>query len=289
MKLFKLVLLCVLIIQFALVNKLHRYIMCYSKLLNVNNDRSLTDQISVDGINDHCNYIEPSSIKEMHTRNTDIGVLQLDVRGLLNKQTQIKHLLSNDNISLPLDVILLCKTWLKPSTVDLFDLPNYKSFHRTRKDRIGGGTSILVNDKLQSREQNNLLVETSFLEHCVVELKTDKRNILLVSAYRPPNTKARTFLTEYKRLLNSLKKNKGHEIIIGLDHNLDLLKSHLNQPTNDFMELSLDRELIPCITKPTRITNSSASLIDNILISRSLQRSYDSFVLLEDISDHFAC
>ena len=257
--------------------------------MNVNNGSSLTDQISVDGINDHCNYIEPSSIKELHTQNTDLGVLQLNVRGLLNKQTQIKHLLSNDNVLLPLDVILLCETWLKPSTVDLFDLPNYKSFHKTRKDRIGGSTSILVNDKLQSRERNDLLVETSFLEHCVVELQTDKRNILLVSAYRPPNTKARTFLTEYKRLLNSLKKNKGHEIIIGLDHNLDLLKSHLNQPTNDFMELNLDRELIPCITKPARITTSSASLIDNILISRSLQRSYDSFVLIEDISDHFAC
>ena len=132
-------------------------------------------------------------------------------------------------------------------------------------------------------------METSFLEHCIVELKTDKKNILLVSAYRLPNTKARIFLTEYKRLLNSLKRNKGHEIIIGFDHNLDLLKSHLNQPTNDFMELNLDRELIPYITKPTRITNSSASLIDNILISRSLQRSYDSFVLIEDISDHFAC
>ena len=132
MKLFKLILLCVLIIQFALVNKLHQNTMCYSKLLNVNNDRSLTDQISVDGINDHCNYIEPSSIKELHTWNTDIGVLQLNVRGLLNKQTQIKHLLSNDNVSLPLDVILLCETWLKPSTVDLFDLPNYKSFHKTR-------------------------------------------------------------------------------------------------------------------------------------------------------------
>ena len=118
--------------------------MCYSKLLNVNNDISLTDQISGDGINDHCDYIEPSSIKELHTRNTDIGVLQLNVRGLLNKQTQIKYLLSNDNVSLPLDVILLCETWLKPSTVDLFALPNYKSFHKTRKDRIGGGTSILT-------------------------------------------------------------------------------------------------------------------------------------------------
>ena len=141
-------------------------------------------------------------------------------------------------------------------------------------DRIGGGTSILVNDKIRSRERRDLLVETRFLEHCIVELKTDKRNILMVSAYRPPNTNAKTFLSEYRKLLDRLKKQKDHEVVIGLDHNLDLLKSHLNHPTNDFIELNLDRELIPCITKLTRITNKSATLIDNILISRSLQRNY---------------
>ena len=63
LKQLKFTLLCVLVIQFALVNKLHQYIMCYSKLLNVNNDSSLTDQISVDGINDHCDYIEPKFYK----------------------------------------------------------------------------------------------------------------------------------------------------------------------------------------------------------------------------------
>ena len=186
-------------------------------------------------------------------------------------------------------MVLLCETWLKPSTLDLLDIPNYKSFHITRKDRIGGGTSILVNEKLRSRERQDLLVETQFLEHCIVKLKTDKRNILLVSAYRPPNTNVKTFLIEYKKLSDRLKKQKNHEIIIGLDHNLDLLKSHLNQPTNKFIELNLDRELIPCITKPTRITSKSATLIDNILISRSLQRNFTSSVVIEDISDHFAC
>ena len=82
---------------------------------------------------------------------------------------------------------------------------------------------------------------------------------------------------------------KNYEIVIGLDHNLDLLKSHLNQATNDFIDLNLNNEMIPCITKPTRITKTSATLIDNVMISRSLQRSYDSFVVLEDISDHLAC
>ena len=132
-------------------------------------------------------------------------------------------------------------------------------------------------------------METSYLEHCIVELKTDNRNILLVSAYRPPNTNAKIFLSEYKRLLNNLKQQKDHEIILGMDHNLDLLKSHLNQATTDFVDMNLDKELIPCITKPTRITKTSATLIDNVMISRSLQQSYDSFVIIEDISDHFAC
>ena len=134
MKLFILILLCVSITIPALVNKLHCDTMCYSKLLNVTNCSSLNDQLSLDGINDHCDYIEPSSIKEIHNQDTDLGVIQLNVRGLLNEQTQIKHLFSNDNVLLPLDVILLCETWLKPSTVNLFDLPNYKSFHKTRKD-----------------------------------------------------------------------------------------------------------------------------------------------------------
>ena len=87
-------------------------------------------------------------IKELHTQNSDLSVIQLNVRGLLNKLTQIKHLLSNDNVSLPIDVLLLCETWLKPSTLDLLDLPDYKAFYNTRQDQIGGGTSILVNEKL---------------------------------------------------------------------------------------------------------------------------------------------
>ena len=283
------VLLCVLIVKPAHVNKLHCNTMCCSKLLNVENCSSLNEHLALDGINNQCEYIESGVIKELHTQTTDLGVLQLNIRGLLNKQAQIKVLLSNDNVSVPIDAILFCETWLKPSTLDLFSIPNYKCFHNIRKDRIGGGTSVLINEKLRSQEQADLLVETRYLEHCVVEVKMDKRNILLVSAYRPPNTNPKAFLADYKKLIETLKKQKSHEIVIGLDHNLDLMKSHLNQATNDFIELNLDREMIPCITKPTRIMNRTATLIDNILVSKSLQRDYTSFVVIEDINDHFAC
>ena len=43
--------------------------------------------------------------------------------------------------------------------------------------------------------------------------------------------------------------------------------------------------LIPIITKPTRITNSSYTLIDNSLFSNLL--NFSSGILTADISDHF--
>ena len=119
-----------------------------------------------------------------------------------------------------------------------------------------------------------------------MELKTDTRNILLVSGYRPPNCNVRTFLKEYGNLITSSKKNRNHEIIIGIDHNLDLLKANSHPQTNEFLELNLKKSLIPCISKPTRITHRTASLIDNITASPIVQCNYTPYILVDDISNH---
>ena len=76
------------------------------------------------------------------------------------------------------------------------------------------------------------------------------------------------------------------EHIIGLDHNLDFLKSSSHLDTNDFIEVNLDNGLIPCINKPTRITHHSATLIDNIIISHRLVSNQSSKIIIADISDH---
>ena len=71
-----------------------------------------------------------------------------------------------------------------------------------------------------------------------------------------------------------------------MDHNLDLIKSDKHQPTKEFIEINLENELIPTITKPTRITRNTATLIDNIMIGRNYQSVYTSMILLTDTSDH---
>ena len=118
---FALILLCVIFtFLLAPVNRLDCYTMCYSKLLNVHNQTSLNEQLSIDGLTDQCCYIEPNAIKEIHNKDSDLGVIQINIRGSLNKQTEIKQLLSSNNVALPIEVILLCETWLKPTTLDLF-------------------------------------------------------------------------------------------------------------------------------------------------------------------------
>ena len=56
--------------------------------------------------------------------------------------------------------------------------------------------------------------------------------------------------------------------------------------TNEFVQSNLDFCLIPTITRLTRITQSSTTLIDNIIVSQNLCGSFVSSVLINDISDH---
>ena len=48
---------------------------------------------------------------------------------------------------------------------------------------------------------------------------------------------------------------------------MDFLKASRHTNTQKFMEYNLEINMLPVITKPTRITDTSATLIDNILIS----------------------
>ena len=90
-------------------------------------------------------------------------------------------------------------------------------------------------------------------------------------------------------IVNKIRPATGRpspEIIIGMDHNINLLNSATHPPTHNFMEKLSNLNLYPTITRPTRITQHSATLIDNIFISELLHRNFESSILIEHISDH---
>ena len=71
-----------------------------------------------------------------------------------------------------------------------------------------------------------------------------------------------------------------------MDHNYDLLKTDTHKLTEEFLGLMINREIWLMIMCPTRITQSSATLIDNIFISDRLHWQFDSMIILDHISNH---
>ena len=72
------------------------------------------------------------------------------------------------------------------------------------------------------------------------------------------------------------------------DYNINLLNVDSHSLTADFNDTMHSSGLVPLITRPTRVTENSATLIDNIFTNKVV--SYDESVygiLVTDISDHY--
>ena len=59
--------------------------------------------------------------------------------------------------------------------------------------------------------------------------------------------------------ITSTSISEKKEIILGMDHNLDLLKSGPHKQTQLFLNDLLDKEIYPTITRPTRICHNAHS------------------------------
>ena len=232
-----------------------------------------------------CDYIDYDSLPNLKTSPSNLNIIQLNVRGLIGKQSSIDKLLNDRLKQCRVHVVILSETWLNESNKMNIDIPNYEYCGLTRKNKKGGGVGFLVLNSLIYRIVTNEFCYDT-LEYYGIEIKCRTKNIKLSSIYRPPNTNPKQFIKEYKQLIKVPSADNSIEHIIGLDHNLDFLKSSWHLDTNDFIEANLDNGLIPCINKPTRVTHHSATLIDNIIISHRLVSNQTSKIIITDISDH---
>ena len=69
------------------------------------------------------------------------------------------------------------------------------------------------------------------------------------------------------------------------DLNIDLLQHETHDCVRQFLDLMNSIELYPLITKQTRISQNTATLIDNIFTT-DIEQHYTCSLLINDISDH---
>ena len=216
------------------------------------------------------------------TDETNFSILHCNIRSITNKHDDFVGYL--DSLDHKFSVIGLTETWLNSNNVNDFPLNQYSFVGRVRNHKIGGGVGLYVNQSYQYRERHDLSINVDdVIESQFIELTTPD-NIIVGVIYRPPNDNLELFKESLLQFLQKLDSQKKKCFLMG-DINSDLLRVEENRHTNDVLNYMFSSSFYPLISRPTRITSTSATLIDNIFVN-SLEDSFTSGLLLTDISDH---
>ena len=189
-------------------------------------------------------------------------------------------------ISRLFSVIGISETWLNDHTSDQVDIPGYNFISNHRTSKIGGGIGLYLLDHFQYKLLSDCNIsDPDTLESPFVEIHNPHgKNIIVGTVYRPPNSNLLEFQEKFNRIISLISKNNKHCYVMG-DFNLDLLHYDHHGPTQEYMDSLFSHTFLPLITKPTRLTANSATLIDNIFTNYPTQNIF-SGIILNDISDH---
>ena len=168
--------------------------------------RQMDNLSFLDPTENKCDYVELEHCSGIDINTTDLTMIQLNIRGLINKQTELLKLINSCTGKSKLDVVTFQETWLTSRNESLVDIPGYKHYGMKCSSRLGGGVSILVNKILRSRPNDTLSFTETDIESCFIEIDDHCSKILVGSIYRLPNSNINHFLSKYKEISKFFKK-----------------------------------------------------------------------------------
>ena len=228
-------------------------------------------------------------IKKCKISNQSFSSLHINIRSAQKNLGSLENYL--DTLDHKFTTIGISESWLKDVNMERYGLKGYNAVHKCRPLRSGGGVSIYIQDFLEYYTREDLCYQNSAIESVFIEIDKDQigkdKNVIIGVIYRPPNSDIYLFNDYMSEILTKMKCERKYVSCLG-DYNISLLNYDTHGPTQEFADLLYSQSSLPCITKPTRVTAKSASLIDNIFCNHVL---YDDHaftgILYTDISDHF--
>lgn len=208
--------------------------------------------------NKNCGYYTDEAHNQIN-KDGRLSVIHINSRSLYTNFENVKNYLHG--LAQPFSIIAISETWMH------------------KKNGSGGGVALFVDINLRFSvvEDMSLTVENIF-ECLTIEFHREHRkNVILSCIYRKPGSCVEQFC-EYMEEMYT--KNASKTIIVCGDFNIDMLNPNNHKLTENFINTIYSLNLYPKITRPTRITTHSATLIDNILTNEIFNDA------ISDISDH---
>ena len=217
------------------------------------------------------------------TTHPEYTFIHLNIQSLPAKFDTLKLMISElADQKIAVYFILLCETFLTDNISHMYNIPGYNLICNNRQ-YLRGGVAIYINPKLNFTRCNDLKIFLAGqFESIFIEIKSKASPLIEGEIYRVPNTNEHDSIERYETILKQLVNYKN--IIVGTDQNFDYLKIDHHKNTEDLLNTFMSNGLIPKITKPTRITHTSATL--TIYVSSNTNSKIQYTILCYDISDH---
>ena len=203
--------------------------------------------------------------------------------GHLNTVSIPKHYDELKPIINKFQIFASSETNIRANTPDsLYNFEGYNFFGSNRKKGTLG-VGLYVNSQIEAKR-----VRTNFKqsqpEMVFVECKFRKTILLVGVIYKSPGVSYKAY-EEITECIASITTKYTHVILLG-DYNLDFLRP--DAPATKFFKTNILEQfgLEQIITKPTRITRNSRSLLDLILISNPSMVKHSDVVDFPGLSDH---
>ena len=160
-----------------------------------------------------------------------------------------------------------CRLRKNRKALSNIDLNNY-SFEFTATESTKGGILIYIENDLRYKIRKDLNLyrgketETTFVE--IIEPNLRNKNKIIGCIYKHPNVLVAEFTSDFiNPILEKLSHEKKEIILMG-DFNINILNCDSDKDTTDFIDTMYASSLYPTINTPTRIAETSKTLIDNI-------------------------
>ena len=209
------------------------------------------------------------------------SILHINCRSLKRNYDEIEALL--DSLKCSFSILALSETWLDDCSTPTCVFKDYIYVGNHRNGRRGGGVGLCIKNNYNYALRQDLNVFRNEFESCFIELQKPGKNLIIGVLYRPPSESIDDFNQILQNLLGIINKENKDCILLG-DFNIDLMKLNMCNSVNEFLEMFLSFSYVPLIENPTRVTETTATLIDNIFVNSSSHIFSGS--LISDISDH---
>ena len=187
-------------------------------------------------------------------------------------------------------IIGFSETWLQEFNCNLYGLNGYTIVERHRSTP-GGGVAVCISDDVNFMERQDLELFDENMESVFVEINKSQvqsfKDIIVGVIYRPPNKDIDNFNNHMQLLLDKLQKENKSCYILG-DMNINIINQETHTKTGQFVDIMFSNSFLPVITRPTRVTATSATLIDHIFTNDVDNLSHCvQGILVTDISFHY--